>query len=120
MKLNDKGWELYYKWESIYEAELKRLQEERNDPDYFDGWCIIDNSDFVKNIDDLVGLLCFGDDDHAIWNIVDQIYNWGCGADSEYAFGTSYRQLIDLLKPYFDISEEDEEQINCIISGKEA
>lgn len=61
--MNAKGQELYNKWEATYENELKRLREEMNDPEYEKGWSIIDNSKFVKTIDDEIGLLVFGYDD---------------------------------------------------------
>lgn len=62
-KLNARGWELYKKWEQIYEDELHRLQAEKNDPDFTEGWCIIDTYDFVKTVEDEVGLLVFGYDE---------------------------------------------------------
>lgn len=61
--MNAKGWELFKKWEAIYEKELQLLREEMNDPEYEEGWSIIDDYDFVKTIDDEIGLLVFGYDD---------------------------------------------------------
>ena len=62
-KLNAKGWELYKEWERIYEDELHRLQDEMHDPDFVEGWCIIDDYRFVKTVEDQVGLLVFGYDE---------------------------------------------------------
>lgn len=62
-KLTEEGWELFRKWEKIYEDERERIASELNDPDYTEGWCIIDNYDFVKTVEDEVGLLIFGYDE---------------------------------------------------------
>lgn len=66
-KLTKQGWEKFHEWEKIYDAELKRLQEELNDPDYFEGWCMINNYDFVKTLDDEVGILIFGYEEAIGW-----------------------------------------------------
>ena len=69
MKLNDKGIKKYNAWEKIYEMELDRLRILMDDPDYFEGWSIVDNDLFVRTFDDLIGLLVFGYGEDIGWNI---------------------------------------------------
>lgn len=61
--MNKRGQELYNKWDAIYRAELEKLRAEKNDPEYQEGWCIIDDYEHVKTLKDEVGLLVFGYDD---------------------------------------------------------
>lgn len=63
-RLNAKGWELFYKWEQLYNNELERMRKELGDQEFVEGWCILDNYDCVKTLDDEVGLLIFGYDEH--------------------------------------------------------
>lgn len=94
MTLTDKGWETFYKWQGIYYNELYNLKEEFNDPEYEEGWCIIDNEHYVKDIDDEIGLLIFGYDDgvmdHLCW--YRDKYK-----DDEYAFGYTAQDIINIL-----------------------
>lgn len=60
MKLNAKGLELFDKWNHIYYDELALQRELRDDPDWTEGWCIIDDYDHIQTIEDEVGLLIFG------------------------------------------------------------
>ena len=100
--MNKKGFELYKKWEAIYYKELERLQKE--DPDFEEGWCIIDNDNFVKTADDLVGLLLFGYDDN-IFNVIDEWkkYDLVGGTDRLYDnIDLTVDELAERLKEYFD------------------
>ena len=97
--LNEAGWELYSEWEMIYHAELNRLRAEQNDPDFHEGWCIIDNEHFVRNIEDEVGLRIFGYDNDAIW----QVFDTGMKPDEIWRFSTTTNQFIELLLPYFNL-----------------
>lgn len=102
MKINAKGWELYHKWEDIYYNELKRLQE--SDPNFCEGWSIIDNTDFVKTPDDIVGLYLFGYDD----NVFNVIREWKesnllNGTDRLYNhIDLTVDKLEERLKEYFE------------------
>ena len=94
--LTAKGWEVFNKWQDIYYKELERLQKEKNDPMYGEGWCIIDNFDFIKTIDDEIGLLIFGYDD----GVIDILNEWkedGIGGDEEYLFGYTINDIINIL-----------------------
>lgn len=66
-KLNYAGVELYQAWEREYYHELDRLRKELNNPEYEEGWSIIDDCDYVKTVSDEVGLLVFGYDDNLMW-----------------------------------------------------
>lgn len=90
---------IYEVWEAKYNNELKRLQEERNDPDYQEGWCIIENSTFVKTLDDVVGLLIFGYDDNALGTIDEWIQE--CGEDDLY-FGFKLVDIMHELEKYIE------------------
>lgn len=102
-KLNEKGWKKFNEWNAIYEKELERLRVELNDPDYFEGWCIIDNYDFVKTIEDEIGLLIFGYDESIGWyfdewdNYADDV----CFRDingKEYTF----KEVEEAMQPYYE------------------
>lgn len=97
VKFNSKGWEMYNKWENIYRTELDRLMKE--DSNCETGWCIIEGDDFVKTLDDVVGLMIFGYDDNALGIIDEWIEEYGKD-DSAYGFN-----LVDIqkeLEKYFE------------------
>lgn len=71
--LNEKGMELYNRMEENYCKELARLQEEKNDPNYEEGWTIIDNEDYVKTFEDEIALLIYGYVDY-IFDVIDDWY----------------------------------------------
>lgn len=100
MKLNSKGWDLFYKWEAVYRKELEKQRKLTGDPDWIDGWCIIDGSDHIHSIEDAVGVAVFGDDDDAIYRVLENY-----DPDEHYAFGYTAEQFVEMLKPYFDIDE---------------
>jgi len=103
MKLNAKGMELYNKWEGIYYDELEKQRKERNDPEWIEGWCIIDDNEHCPTIEDYVGLAIFGDNDDAIYHVLDNF-----NAGDRYAYGYTAEQFVEMLKPYFDINEDDD------------
>lgn len=106
MKLNAKGMEIYKVWERKYYDELERLRKETGDPEYEDGWCIIDNP---QTLEDEIGILIFGDNDNAIYHIMNCV-DGGMfkSPDEEWMFGKSCREMVELLKPYFDIDDKDD------------
>lgn len=86
-KLNNAGWKVFNDWDKKYNAELERLRKELNDPEYMEGWFIIDNYDYVKTVGDEIGLLVFGYDDHLMW----MFDEWReMGFDKEVFFRDSY------------------------------
>lgn len=114
MKLNRSGMEVFNKWEEVYRKELENERKLRNDPEYSDGWCIIDDSRYVKDEDDALGILIFGDDDSAICHIMNCVENGTFKSyDDEWAFGKTCREMIIALLPYFDMVEEEK---NCILN----
>ena len=60
---------IYNEWATKYDNELERLKKEYNNPDYHEGWCIIETNEFIKTLDDVVGLMIFGYDDNALGTI---------------------------------------------------
>ena len=77
MKLNEKGKELYNLWEQNYYKENNKLGGDHANGDFVEGWCIIDNCDYVKTLTDECGLLIFGYDDDAVWNVDQWIEMYG-------------------------------------------
>lgn len=108
MKLNAKGMELFDKWEHIYFEELEKQREQRGDEDYFEGWCIIDDFDHIHDINDEIGLLIFGYDDNAIYHVLGCIDDKMVRSDEVWAFNTTSAQLVEMMKPYFDIDEQED------------
>lgn len=94
MQLTEKGLKLFQDWENVYYDELIRLRDEKNDHDYCEGWSIIDNDDFIRNIDDEIGLLVFGYDDH----VIDTLKEWEeLDGSKEFVFGYTYQEVIDKI-----------------------
>ena len=91
--LTELGRMVYNKWNDIYYNELERLQKEKNDPTYGEGWCIIDNADFIKGIDDEIGLLIFAYEDGVLDYLRD--YEERYGEDTEYIFGFTADDIIN-------------------------
>ena len=77
MKLNAKGKELYKIWEQHYLKENDRLGGNSAEGDFVDGWCIIDNYDYLNNLTDECGLWIYGYDDDAINHIEECIEMYG-------------------------------------------
>lgn len=105
MKLNAKGKELYKIWEHNYHKENDNLGGNYANGDIVEGWCIIDNDDYVKTLTDECGLLVFGYDDNAINTIDEWIEDWGaddvCFTDIDGKTYTFAEVKAELLK-YFE------------------
>ena len=108
MKLNAKGEALYDKWERIYWEEITKQREQRGDPDFCEGWCIIDDWDHIHDINDEIGLLIFGYEDNAIYHVISCVVDGYVREDENWIFDVSTHQLVDLMKPYFDITDDDD------------
>lgn len=105
---NDKGKRLCEKWHKIYQEENKRLQKELNDPNYWEGWIIIESERFVKTLEDTVGLLLQGYDTDAIHRVREWIEEFG---EYESYFGYTHKAILNELKRYYkDFEEEYEEK----------
>lgn len=99
MKLNKKGRELFDIWQRNYCKENDKLGGNSANGDFVEGWCIIDNFDYIKNITDECGLLIFGYDDDAI-SVVDE---WLEEGDCEIGnLGFSYTDVKNELLKYFE------------------
>lgn len=107
MKLNDKGIALYKVWEKKYYDELDRLKKELNDPNYEEGWCILETKGIEKTIEDSVGIEVFGDDDNAIYHVLDCNFR----DDEAWAFGVNWKDFVKMLLPYYDYDEEDRKEL---------
>lgn len=71
VKLNDLGRELYDIWWKNYKKENDRLGGNSAEHDFVEGWCIIDNDEYIKTITDECGLLLFAYDED-VFNILDE------------------------------------------------
>lgn len=98
IRMKDNAKPIYNEWETKYHNELERLQKEMNNPDYHEGWCIIETGDFVKTLDDVVGLMIFGYDDNALGTIDEWIEN--DGEDDTY-FGFKLKDIMHELEKYY-------------------
>lgn len=100
MKLNAKGKELYNIWEQNYFKENDKRGGNSVNGDYVEGWCIIDNDDYVKTLTDECGLLIFGYDDGAIDTVDEWIELYG--ADNVIFKGYTCANVKAELLKYFD------------------
>ncbi len=102
MKLNAKGNELFDIWEQNYHKENDRLGGNSANGDYVEGWCIIDNDDYIKNITDECGLLIFGYYDDAVYIVEEWIEDYGNEKISIGSFEFTYEDVLNELKKYFE------------------
>lgn len=119
MRLNKAGMKIFDKWEHIYLDELTKQREQRGDPDYEEGWCIIDDADHVKTEEDAIGIAIFGDDDNAIYHIMDYVERY-VGIDEEWACGVTARQMVERLTPYFEMTDGEQKEIADFLRGVSA
>lgn len=100
MKLNEKGKELYEVWHNNYKMENDKLGGNSAKGDYVEGWCIIDNCNYVKTLTDECGLLIFGYCDDAIY-IVEEWMEYHKDEDI-CAYDFTFKEVLDELKKYFE------------------
>lgn len=101
MKLNEHGKELFDIWQKNYHKENDLLGGNSAEWDFVDGWSIIDNSHYIKNITDECGLLIFGYGSSAIDTVREWIEKWGndCfGGNLNF----TYEDVIKELTKYFE------------------
>ena len=101
MKLNAKGKELHDIWWQNYCKENDRLGGNSANGYYVEGWCIIDNDDYVKTLTDECGLLIFGYCDYAMITVAEWIEDYG---NEKIKIGSdyyTYEDVINELKKYF-------------------
>lgn len=100
MKLNNKGKELYNVWYTNYCKENDNMGGNSAEGDFVEGWSIIDNFDYIKNITDECGLLIFGYEEGAI----DTVDEWlkDCGDEEIGNLGFTYADVRNELTKYFE------------------
>lgn len=99
MKLNEKGWELWGIWETNYCNENDKLGGNSAEGDFVEGWCIIDNDEYIKNITDECGILIYGYEDDAL-EVLDE---WIEDGDDEVGeLGFTYADVRKELSKYFE------------------
>ena len=100
MKMNDKGKELYEVWEQNYYKENDKLGGNSAEGDFVEGWCIIDNYDYIHTLNDECGLWLFGYDDNALSEVEDRIEKYG--EDDICVFNYTFGDLRREMLKYFD------------------
>ena len=97
--LTTKGNELFNKFHEYYYEELECLRKEYNDPEYTEGWCIIDTPKYVKTLEDICGVLIYGEDENAIGHVELFIETWG--EDEVYNLGYTGKEVLNELARYY-------------------
>lgn len=113
--MNEEGKKLFDKWMKVYEDELERLRKALNDEEYVEGWSIIDDYDFVKTIEDEVGLLIFGYDDY----LPNQFDEWHKFYDEDEVFFTDFygkdytlKEVEELAMKYYEDDKHETDSNN--------
>ena len=106
LKLTEQGVALNNEWYEKYCSENDKLGGNSAKGDFVEGWCIIDNSDYVKNLTDVCGLFIFGYDSGFGWSAVDTIDEWieDYGA-ADNAYGFSLKEIRTELLKYYVVEE---------------
>lgn len=98
LTLNDAGKKLYDKWWENYCQENDRMGGNSAEGDFVEGWSIIDDSRYVKTVEDVCGLMIFGYDQYPFVALEDWFY--GCDADYKIYDFTHDEIKAELLKYY--------------------
>ena len=101
VKLNDLGKELYEVWWNNYCKENDKLGGNSAEGDFVEGWCIIDNSDYLKTIEDECGLLLFAYEEH----VLDTLDEWAedCNETDKICGGSTIAEVKQELLKYVEI-----------------
>lgn len=104
MKVNEQGIRLNNEWYEKYCRENDRLGGNSAEGNFVEGWSIIENTDYVKTLTDVCGLLlfgyesCFANKSYAVDTVDEWIEQYG--ADDKY-FGFTLAEIkVELLKYY--------------------
>lgn len=97
--MNEKGVQLSNKWWEIYCYENDRLGGNSAELDFVEGCCIIDDSRYIKTLEDLCGYLVLAYDNNALRELDDWFY--GCEEDYKIYGFTQAEIQAELLK-YFE------------------
>ena len=104
MKLNQKGRELFDKWQKIYYAENDKLGGNSSEGELIEGWCIIDNYEYIKNVQDECALLIYGYEEDALAN-VEEWQEWENATDDtifDQKLMFTYGELKAEIKKYLE------------------
>lgn len=101
--LNANGQKLYEKFERFHRERIDEIRKETGDYDYTEGWCVIDNSEYVKTLEDVCGIIIYGYDNDGIDHICEYIGDYG--ENSEYDLGFTARQVLVELMKYYMLNE---------------
>ena len=109
MKLNEKGIALLEHWNDLYWKEVERREKMGQ---WIDGFCILDNEGFIKNLTDECGWLIATnpeDYDNAIHFVLSWKWHSQETKDEEfpYPYGFTYGDVVEELKKYYDFEESD-------------
>lgn len=101
MVLNEKGKAAVEMIDKYYEQERAWLDQHPEDF-YHDeyGWCIIDDSRYIKTFEDECALLVYGYDD-GVFEHLEWWAEHGDGWNSEYTMGHTIREYYDEIETYF-------------------
>lgn len=99
MKLNAEGKKLYDIWYQNYCKENDNLGGNSAEGDFVEGWSIVDNTDYIKTLTDVCGLLIFGYDEDAIGTVDEWIEIYG---STDKAYGFTYTEIRAELPKYFE------------------
>ena len=102
MKLNAKGKELWDIWYKNYCKENDKLGGNSAKQDFVEGWSIIDNKDYIKNITDECGLLIFAYDEH-VFEVLNEWADY-YGKDDIGLFGYAFDDVRNELLKYFEVN----------------
>lgn len=100
MKLNEQGKALHDIWWKNYCKENDNLGGNSAEHNFVEGWSIIDNEDYIKNIEDECGLLIFGYGDYAMLTVAEWIEDYG--NEKVHPFDFTYEDVFNELSKYFD------------------
>lgn len=103
MKLNSKGKELHDIWWKNYCTENDKLGGNSANHEFVEGWCIIDNDDYIKTLTDECGLLIFGYDDYAMFTVAEWIEDYGNEKIKIGSIYYTYEDVMNELKKYFEV-----------------
>ena len=104
MKFNNKGKKIYDIWEKKYVDENDRLGGNSAEGYFIEGWCIIENDNFVKTPEDVVGLYLYGYDEH-IFDIIDEWKECNGMLGTDYVWNgidLTLDELEKAMEKYFD------------------
>ena len=93
-KLNELGEKVWNKWDILYLGALERLREEKNDPEFVDGWGIFYDVGLLGTEEEFVEML--------VWAHADNIFNYLGDLWYDERDDALYEKRRKLALKYFD------------------